>query len=113
MATIQKTTLKRYNGTDWDPVYLANSADISYLGAGFTVAEIDAAVATATHTNRAVLDALSESTVGTTDYLAYDGNELAYLSEVQQVALGALQIVSSVPATAANGQFLLEEISGT
>ena len=37
MATIQKTTLKRYNGEDWDPVYLANSADISYLGAGFTV----------------------------------------------------------------------------
>lgn len=39
MATIQKTTLKRYNGTDWDPVYLANSADISYLGTGFAVAE--------------------------------------------------------------------------
>ena len=39
MATIQKTTLKRYNGTDWDPVYLANSADISYIGTGFTVAE--------------------------------------------------------------------------
>ena len=39
MATIQKTTLKRYNGTDWDPVYLANSADITYLGAGFAVAE--------------------------------------------------------------------------
>lgn len=39
MATIQKTTLKRYNGTDWDPVYLANSADISYLGTGFVVAE--------------------------------------------------------------------------
>lgn len=38
MATIQKTTLKRFNGTDWDPVYLANSADISYLGTGFTVA---------------------------------------------------------------------------
>lgn len=38
MATIQKTTLKRYNGTDWDPVYLANSADITYLGKGFNVA---------------------------------------------------------------------------
>lgn len=37
MATVQKTTLKRYNGTDWDPVYLANSADISYLGKGFSV----------------------------------------------------------------------------
>lgn len=39
MATVQKTTLKRYNGTDWDPVYLANSADIVYLGKGFAVAE--------------------------------------------------------------------------
>ena len=39
MATIQKTTLKRYNGTDWDPVYLANSADISYLGKAITVAK--------------------------------------------------------------------------
>lgn len=77
-----------------------------------TVAQIDAAVATATHSNRAVLDALSESTVGSTDYLAYDGNELAYLSEVQQVALGALKIVSSVPADAQNGQFILEEIAG-
>lgn len=38
MATIQKTTLKRYNGTDWDPVYLANSADITYIGTGFEVA---------------------------------------------------------------------------
>lgn len=41
MATVQKTTLKRYNGTDWDPIYLANSADISYVGTGFTVASGD------------------------------------------------------------------------
>lgn len=41
MATIQKTTLKRYNGTDWDPVYLANSADITYIGTGFEVASGD------------------------------------------------------------------------
>lgn len=39
MATVQKTTMKRYNGTDWDPVYLANSADIVYIGTGFTVAQ--------------------------------------------------------------------------
>ena len=77
-----------------------------------TVAEIDAAVATATHTNRAVLDKLTNSLVGSTDYLAYDGEELAYLSEVQQVALGTLQIVNAVPATADNGQFLLETIAG-
>jgi len=41
MATVQKTTLKRYNGTDWDPIYLANSADISYIGTGFNVAAGD------------------------------------------------------------------------
>ena len=39
MGTIQKTTMKRYNGIDWDPVYLANSADIVYIGSGFTVAQ--------------------------------------------------------------------------
>ena len=77
-----------------------------------TVAEIDAAVATATHTNRAVLDKLTNSLVGSTDYLAYDGEELAYLSEVQQVALGTLSIVSTVPATADQGQFMLETIAG-
>ena len=41
MATIHKTTLKRFNGTDWDSVYLTNSADISYLGTGFVVAAGD------------------------------------------------------------------------
>ena len=39
MATIQKTVLKRFNGTDWDPVYLANSADISYLGRAIQIAK--------------------------------------------------------------------------
>lgn len=38
MATIQKTTLKRYNGTDWDPIYLASSADLIYSAAAHTVA---------------------------------------------------------------------------
>ena len=79
-----------------------------------TVAEIDAAVATATHTNRAVLDLLSTGTISSAEiptHLAYNSNELAYYSELQQVALGALQIVSSVPATATTGQLLLEEIA--
>lgn len=38
MATIQKTTLKRYNGTDWDPIYLTSSADLVYSAAAHTVA---------------------------------------------------------------------------
>ena len=41
MATIQKTTLKRYNGTDWDPIYLAGSSDLIYLSAQHTVASGD------------------------------------------------------------------------
>ena len=44
---IQKVTMMRFNGTDWDSVYLANSADVSYLAnqisvagaAGYTVGE--------------------------------------------------------------------------
>lgn len=37
MSTIQKTTLKRFNGTDWDPIHLATSADITRVGADITV----------------------------------------------------------------------------
>ena len=39
MSTINKTTLQRYNGTDWDNIYFATSADIVSMGAGFTAAE--------------------------------------------------------------------------
>lgn len=37
MSTIQKTTLKRFNGTDWDPIHLATSADITRVGADITI----------------------------------------------------------------------------
>lgn len=37
MATTQKTVLRRFNGEDWDAVYLANSADITFYGQSFTV----------------------------------------------------------------------------
>lgn len=37
MATIQKTVLKRYDGTKWDPVYLATSSDITAVGADIEV----------------------------------------------------------------------------
>lgn len=39
MSTINKTTLQRYNGTDWDNIYFATSADIVSMGAGFTASE--------------------------------------------------------------------------
>ena len=37
MATIQKTTLKRFNGTDFDPIFLATSGDITQVGETFQV----------------------------------------------------------------------------
>ena len=35
---IQKVTMMRYNGTDWDSIYLANSADVTFLASQITVA---------------------------------------------------------------------------
>lgn len=37
MSQIQKTTLKRYNGTDWDPIHMAGSGDIVQIGSEFKV----------------------------------------------------------------------------
>lgn len=39
MAQIKKTSIRRYNGTDWDTIYLASSSDIINLGAAITVAD--------------------------------------------------------------------------
>lgn len=73
-----------------------------------TVAQIDAAVTAATHTNRAVLDLLNVDTDG---HLTYDGAALAYKSELDNVALGSLQVVDALPADAASGQLVLEAIA--
>ena len=37
MATVQKSTFKRYNGIDWDSIYFASTADITILGNQYTV----------------------------------------------------------------------------
>lgn len=81
-----------------------------------SVQDIDAAVATATHTNRAVLDALSDSN----GELAYNGVVLAKKSDVEKntsdiarLGLGALTVVDDVSAAfpeAGNGQMALEKI---
>ena len=83
-----------------------------------TVEQIDAAVATATHTNRAVLDALSD--VG--GQLAYNGIKLAkqadvdtHTTQITQLGLGCLTVVDDVTtdfADAAEGQMALELIAG-
>ena len=72
-----------------------------------TAAQIDAAVATATHANREVLDKLSV----VDGVLAYDGAKLATKADMDQVSLGSLKVVSELPADAANGQLVLEKIS--
>ena len=68
MATIQKTTLKRYNGTDWDPIYLATSSDIVTLaaahtvaaGAGFTISQEIAAGTTTESLITQIIDNLTQ-----------------------------------------------------
>ncbi|MCM1230257.1 MAG: hypothetical protein NC489_08990 [Ruminococcus flavefaciens] len=39
MATVQKTTFRRFNGIDWDTIYFGSSADITVLGVSATVAK--------------------------------------------------------------------------
>src|SRR5699024_8613173 len=36
-ATIQKTTVRRYNGVDWDSIFFSTSADIVSLGAAQSI----------------------------------------------------------------------------
>lgn len=107
MATIQKTTLKRYNGTDWDPVYLANSADITYVGKGFTVAEgagftVGQTVA-ATENVAAVLEAVI--------------NNLTAIDKTKIPALQAGSGITSIAADKLSGVIsyanLPEDVAGT
>ena len=89
-----------------------------------SVAQIDAAVTAATHTNRTVLDALSD--IG--GALAYNGNVLAkqtdleatnttvaqHTTKIAQLGLGVLSIVDNADtemADAAEGQFVLERVA--
>lgn len=37
MATVQKSTFRRFNGIDWDSIYFASTADITILGNQYTV----------------------------------------------------------------------------
>ena len=77
-------------------------------GPASSVEALDAAVEAATHTNRAVLDKLAVDGDG---YLTYDGAALAYKSELDEVALGALKVVDDASAVAATeGQLVLESI---
>lgn len=70
MSTINKTTLQRFNGTDWDNIYFATSADIVSMGAGFTVSE---------NTTGFKLDDVVESSDKVSDIIARMVNRLATL----------------------------------
>jgi len=41
MATILKSTIRRFNGTDWDSIYLGTSADIVGLGKASTIEKLE------------------------------------------------------------------------
>lgn len=73
-----------------------------------TVTEIDAAVKTATHTNRAVLDELGDDGKGR---LTYKGAGLATKAELDTVSINTLAQSSVAPADAAVGQLWLEPIT--
>lgn len=73
-----------------------------------SVADIDAAVATATHTNRAVLDDLGDDGKGR---LTYKGAGLATKAELDTVSINTLVQSSTAPTDAAVGQLWLEPIT--
>lgn len=41
MATVQKSTIRRFNGVGWDPIYLATVADIVALGKAVTIEKME------------------------------------------------------------------------
>ena len=78
-----------------------------------TVEAIDAAVAAATHANRAQLDKIAEATGADSVVRAtYGGKELAYVSDAKQAALDLIPLVDSEPTNAVEGQFCLVPITG-
>lgn len=73
-----------------------------------SVEQIDAAVATATHTNRDVLDKLTD----VDGRLTYNGNGMATKAELDKVSLSALKVVDALPEDAETDQLVLEKIAG-
>lgn len=72
-----------------------------------SVTAIDQAVTLATHTNRDVLDKLTE----VEGRLTYGGTGLATKPELDAIAKSALQVVDVLPGDAVEGQLVLEKIS--
>ena len=73
-----------------------------------TIEQIDAAVTAATHSNRDVLDNLTDSD----GRLTYNGTGMATKPELDKVALSALKVVDVLPGDAETDQLVLEKIAG-
>ena len=72
-----------------------------------SVTAIDQAVTLATHTNRDVLDKLTE----VEGRLTYNGTGMATKPELDAISKSALQVVDVLPGDAVEGQLVLEKIS--
>lgn len=72
-----------------------------------SVSAIDQAVTLATHTNRNVLDKLTE----VEGRLTYNGTGMATKPELDAISKSALQVVDVLPGDAVEGQLVLEKIS--
>ena len=99
---IQKTTLKRYNGTDWDAIYLASSADIIGLGSAHQVS-------TATADGFTDGQNLPAGTLVET-LLTQIINNLTKLDKVTVPALADGTGATSVPAEKITGTIKLENL---
>ena len=90
---VQKTTMKRFNGSSWDPIYLANSADITYLGSGFKVAAGDGFT-------------VGQEVAGTADIAELLGVIINNLTKIDKVTIPAITDgsgVTNVPASSLKG----------
>lgn len=94
MATVQKTTFRRYNGVDWDSIYFSSSADITVLGLNAAVA----ADADAVTDVFGYGDALS-STDTISSLLLKTINQLVMLDKTRVAALEAGTGISGIDAS--------------
>lgn len=93
-STPQKTVLKRFNGTEWDPVYLATGADIAYLTKEFAVTPSESGF-----TDKEVIPA--ETSVS--DLLERTVNSLAYVTLTVLPGLKDGSGITSIPADKIDG----------
>lgn len=107
MAEIKKTSIRRYNGTDWDTIYLATTSDITSLGVAITVADET--------TGWAKGDVVAANT-SVRDILAKVINRIQYIDNTSLVNIKSGEDITALAAakitgTLANSQ-LPEDVHG-